>query len=82
MVHLLACISCRQLGSLSITSAAFAWYFRSRTELLSRASDLFDVVLKGEVKVAVNQTFSLADAAKAHQALESRQTHGASVLLP
>ncbi len=71
-----------KLGSLSITSAAFAWYFRSRTELLSRANDLFDVVLKGAVKVSVNQTFSLADAAKAHQALESRQTRGASVLLP
>jgi NADPH2:quinone reductase len=71
-----------KMGSLSITSAAFAWFFRSRAELLSRANDLFDVVLRGAVKVQVNQKFRLADAADAHRALESRQTSGASVLIP
>ena len=71
-----------RLGSLSITSAAFAWFVRSRAELLSRASDLMDVVLRGAVKIQVNQTFRLADAADAHRALESRQTLGASVLIP
>lgn len=71
-----------KLGSLAITSAAFAWFMRSRAELLSRASDLFDVVLKGAVKVTVNRTFPLADAAEAHRALESRATQGASVLIP
>jgi NADPH2:quinone reductase len=50
--------------------------------LLSRANDLFDVVLRGAVKVQVNQKFRLADAADAHRALESRQTSGASVLIP
>ncbi|MEX0406842.1 quinone oxidoreductase [Aquibium sp. LZ166] len=71
-----------RLGSLSITSAAFAWFVRSRAELLSRASDLMDVVLRGAIKVQVNQTFALADAAEAHRALESRNTQGASVLIP
>lgn len=70
------------LGSLSITSAAFAWFFRSEAELLSRASDLFDVVLRGAVSVPVNQTFALADAADAHRAMEGRKTSGASVLIP
>ena len=70
------------LGSLSITSAAFAWFFRSRPELLSRAADLLDVVLRGAVRVRVNQVFRLADAAEAHRALESRRTRGASVLVP
>ncbi|HWE18976.1 MAG TPA: quinone oxidoreductase [Hyphomicrobiaceae bacterium] len=71
-----------RLGSLSVTSAAFAWFVRSRAELLSRASDLMDVVLRGAVKIHVNQTFPLADAAAAHRALESRRTQGASVLIP
>ena len=35
--------------------------------------DLFDVVQKGAVKIEVNQTFPLKDAAAAHIALESRQ---------
>lgn len=71
-----------KMGSLTITSAAFAWFFRSRPELLSRAHDLFDVVLKGAVKISVNQTFPLAQAAEAHRALEERRTQGASVLIP
>lgn len=71
-----------QHGSLSVTSAAFAWFVRSRAELLRRASDLFDVVLRGAVRVHVGRTFPLADAAKAHRALEARQTRGATVLIP
>lgn len=71
-----------KMGSLTVTSAAFAWFFRSRPELLARAADLFDVVLRGIVNVQVNQTFKLADVARAHQALESRKTLGASVLIP
>lgn len=71
-----------QLGSLTVTSAAFAWFFRSRAELLERASDLMDVVLRGAVTISVNQTFALADAAEAHRALEERRTQGASVLIP
>jgi NADPH2:quinone reductase len=71
-----------KMGSLTVTSAAFAWFFRSRPELLARAADLFDVVLRGIVKIQVNQTFKLTDVAAAHQALESRKTLGASVLIP
>ena len=41
-----------------------------------------DVVSKGIVKIQVNQTFPLAEAAKAHIALESRQTTGSTVLIP
>ncbi|MGB3405897.1 MAG: quinone oxidoreductase [Jannaschia sp.] len=71
-----------QMGSLSITSAAFAFFVRSRPELLARAHDLIDVVLRGAVKIRVNREFRLADAADAHRALEARQTQGASVLIP
>lgn len=71
-----------KMGSLSITSAAFAWFVRSRAELLERSADLFDVVLRGAVKVSVNQEFALSDAGEAHNALEGRKTLGATVLLP
>ncbi len=46
------------------------------------AADLFDVVSSGAVKIQVNQTFPLQDAAKAHIALEARQTTGSTVLIP
>lgn len=69
-------------GSLSVTSAAFAWFVRNREELLARAADVVDVVLRGAVKIHVNQRFALSEAALAHQALEVRKTMGATVLIP
>ncbi|HZT47935.1 MAG TPA: zinc-binding dehydrogenase, partial [Hyphomicrobiaceae bacterium] len=44
--------------------------------------DLFDVVGKGIVKINVNHTYPLKDAAKAHADLEARKTTGSIVLLP
>lgn len=69
-------------GSLYVTSAAFAWFVRSRPELVSRAHDLIDVVLRRALNVRVNQTFRLSEAAEAHRLLEARKTSGASVLIP
>jgi NADPH2:quinone reductase len=40
------------------------------------------VVESGQIKVAINQTYALEDAAKAHIDLEARKTSGSSVLLP
>jgi NADPH2:quinone reductase len=69
-------------GSLSLTSAAFAWFVRGRGELLMRAGDVLDIVLKGAVKVHVGATWPLAEAAQAHRALEARRTLGATVMIP
>ncbi len=69
-------------GSLSVTSAAFAWFVPNREELLSRAAEVVDVVLRGAVKIHVNQQFALADAAQAHHAIEARKTVGSTVLIP
>jgi len=44
------------------------------------AKDLFDVVQSGAVKIEVNQTYPLKDAARAHRDLESRKTTGSTVL--
>jgi NADPH2:quinone reductase len=67
-------------GSLYITSAGLAWYTRSRTELMERASELIGMVASGEIVVPVIQRFALEDAANAREALEGRSTVGGSVL--
>ncbi len=69
-------------GSLFFTRPTLATYTAKRADLERIAADLFDVVVKGAVKIHVNQTFALKDAADAHRALEARQTTGSTVLLP
>ncbi len=69
-------------GSLYLTRPSLATYAAKRADLERMAADLFDVVLKGAVKIQVNQTFPLKDAAAAHIALESRKTTGSTVLIP
>ena len=59
-----------------------ASYVAKRSDLETVAGELMSVVASGAVKIQVNQTFALADAAKAHIALESRQTTGSTVLIP
>jgi NADPH2:quinone reductase len=69
-------------GSLYLTRPSLATYTAKRSDLETVAGDLFAVVGSGAVKIQVNQTFPLADAAKAHIALESRKTTGSTVLIP
>ncbi|MCB1509611.1 MAG: quinone oxidoreductase [Hyphomicrobiaceae bacterium] len=69
-------------GSLFVTRPTLFTYTAGRQQLVDNANDLFDVVTKGAVKIAVNQTYALADAAQAHRDLESRKTTGSTVLKP
>ena len=69
-------------GSLYLTRPTLMTYTASRTDLEASAQALFDVVGRGAVRITVNQTFPLAEAAAAHRALESRQTTGSTILLP
>ena len=62
-------------GSLYVTRPSLATYTAKRADLEKVAADLFDVVAKGVVKIEVNQTFPLKDAAAAHIALEVAQDH-------
>ncbi len=71
-----------QKGSLFLTRPTLGNYIAKRAELKAVAADLFSVVTSGAVKIAVNQTFALKDAAAAHRALEARKTTGSTVLLP
>ena len=69
-------------GSLWLTRPAMMHYATPRAHMLGMADELFGLVLAGKIKGAPNQSFALADAAEAHRALESRQTVGATVLVP
>jgi len=69
-------------GSLFLTRPTLATFIARREDLLSAGRELFDVVVRGAVKVEVNQTYPLEDAATAHRDLESRKTTGSTVLIP
>ena len=71
-----------QKGSLFATRPTLFTYAAARPDLLAMAADLFGVVAGGKVKIEVPQDFRLENAADAHRALESRQTTGATVLIP
>ncbi|MBM3559500.1 MAG: quinone oxidoreductase [Alphaproteobacteria bacterium] len=69
-------------GSLFFTRPMLFDYSATREELEATAADLFDVVAKGAVKIEINQTYPLREAARAHADLEARRTTGSTVLLP
>jgi len=69
-------------GSLYITRPSMGAYIRTREELLWRANDLFAWVQSGELKVRIDRTFTLAEAAEAHRYVEDRRTRGKVLLVP
>ena len=69
-------------GSLFLTRPTLATYTATREQLTANATELFELVESGVVKIEINQTYALQDAAQAHDDLESRKTTGATVLLP
>ncbi len=71
-----------QKGSLFITRPTVANYTGKRGELEALGGELFDVVADGKVRIEINQTYALADAAQAHRDLEARKTTGSTILLP
>jgi NADPH2:quinone reductase len=75
-------LSLSSKGSLYATRPTLVTYVAKRADLLANANDLFDVVGKGVVKINVNHTYPLKDAAQAHRDLEARKTTGSIVLVP
>jgi NADPH2:quinone reductase len=71
-----------QKGSLFLTRPTLVTYTATREALLSAARELFAVVKSGKVKIAINQTYPLREAAQAQRDLESRKTTGSTVLIP
>ena len=71
-----------QLGSIFLTHPSLADYTATRAELLATANDLFEVVRSGKVRIEINHTYALKDAAQAHRDVEARMTTGSVVLIP
>jgi len=69
-------------GSLFLTRPSLLHYTLDRAELLQRANELFNWTTAGSLKVRIEKTFSLAEAAEAHRQLEGRKTTGKVILLP
>ena len=69
-------------GSLYLTRPSLMHYTRTAKELQETADDLFAVIASGAVQIQIHQRFKLADAKKAHEALHSRNTTGATILTP
>ncbi|MBD8529857.1 MULTISPECIES: quinone oxidoreductase [unclassified Massilia] len=69
-------------NSLYLTRPSLGAYVATRDALEERAADLFAMVESGKVKIDIHQRFALAEAAKAHIALEARRTTGSTILLP
>ena len=71
-----------QKGSLFVTRPTIMSYTAKRADLEALGAELFDIVTSGKVRIEVNQTYALKDAAQAHCDLEARKTTGSTVLLP
>ena len=69
-------------GSLFATRPTLGTFVANRQKLETMARDLMDVLGNGAVKVDITARFPLADAQKAHRALEGRETTGSMILLP
>ncbi len=69
-------------GALWVTRPTIMAYMAKREDMLASADELFDVVQSGVVKIEINQTLPLKDAAEAHRAIGERRTTGSTVLIP
>ena len=69
-------------GSLFITRPGLGHHAADREELMGRAGDLFEWISSGTLKLRIDRTFPLQDAADAHRVLEGRQTTGKVLLIP
>jgi NADPH2:quinone reductase len=68
--------------SLFVTRPRLFDYIATTQELDESAQALFAVLASGAVRIDIGQTFPLAEAREAHEALEGRQTTGATLLIP
>jgi NADPH2:quinone reductase len=75
-------IALSRKGSLFITRPTLHDYTATREELEQRAGEVMGWVASGELKLRVEHTYPLEEAAQAHRDLEARRTTGKVLLLP
>ena len=74
-------IQLSQKGSLYVTRPTLAHYIATREDLERRSGDVFGMIAAGKLKLRIDHTYPLKDAAQAHRDLESRKTTGKLLLL-
>jgi NADPH2:quinone reductase len=67
-------------GSLYVTRPTLWSRLNNREDLASRADEVFKMLMRGQLRIAVNQSYPLKEAGRAHLALESRKASGATIL--
>jgi NADPH:quinone reductase len=70
------------MGSLYVTRPTLKDYIATRADLEARAADVFNAVADGTLKLRLEYSYPLVDAAHAHRDLESRKTTGKLLLIP
>lgn len=71
-----------QKGSLFLTRPSLAHHCLTRDELLWRAGDVLGWVRSGKLKLRIERSYPLAEAAKAQSDLAGRKTAGKLLLIP
>jgi NADPH2:quinone reductase len=69
-------------GSLYVTRPMLKDYIHGRAELERRAGEVLGWVGDGSLKLRIEHTYPLAEAAQAHRDLEGRKTTGKVLLIP
>ncbi len=71
-----------QKGSLYVTRPTLANYIATTEELRARSNAVFEMIANGKLKLRIEHTYPLADAATAHRDIEGRKTTGKLLLIP
>lgn len=69
-------------GSLFLTRPSLTHYVLTREELLWRSADVLKWIASGKLRLLIDRTYPLANAADAHRDLEGRKTIGKLLLIP
>ena len=75
-------IKLSQKGSLFITRPTLAHYTATRAELEQRSNDVMRMIIAGDLKLRIHDTYPLVAAERAHRDLEGRKTTGKLLLIP
>jgi NADPH2:quinone reductase len=69
-------------GSLYLTRPTLVSYVSTREELLSRAGAVMNAIVRGDLKLRIEEALPLAQASRAQELLASRKTSGKLLLIP
>jgi NADPH2:quinone reductase len=69
-------------GSLFLTRPSLHQYVVTRDELEQRSSEVFEMIVSGDLKLRIHKEYPVSQAQEAHRDLEGRKTSGKLLLIP